>query len=72
MIFLLIQYRLKRPVRAMLDRDEDMITTGQRHPFLGKYKVAFDKEGKLTGCEVKIYNNGGCSFDLSTSVWLII
>ncbi|CAH1406870.1 unnamed protein product [Nezara viridula] len=60
--------KLKRPVRAMLDRDEDMVTTGQRHPFLGKYKVAFTKEGKLIGCEMKLYNNGGCSIDLSTSI----
>lgn len=31
--------RLKRPVRCMLDRDEDMLITGGRHPFYGKYKV---------------------------------
>jgi len=23
----------------MLDRDEDMLITGTRHPFLGQYKV---------------------------------
>lgn len=31
--------RLKRPVRCMLDRDEDMLVTGGRHPFYAKYKV---------------------------------
>lgn len=31
--------RLKRPVRCMLDRDEDMLITGGRHPFYGKYTV---------------------------------
>uniref|UniRef100_A0A0S7KNJ6 XDH n=1 Tax=Poeciliopsis prolifica TaxID=188132 RepID=A0A0S7KNJ6_9TELE len=31
--------KLKRPVRCMLDRDEDMLITGGRHPFYGKYKV---------------------------------
>jgi len=31
--------RHNRPVRCMLDRDEDMATTGSRHPFIGKYKV---------------------------------
>lgn len=25
----------------MLDRDEDMLTTGGRHPFYAKYKVGF-------------------------------
>ncbi|VAH05353.1 unnamed protein product [Triticum turgidum subsp. durum] len=32
-------YCLRRPVKIVLDRDVDMITTGQRHSFLGKYKV---------------------------------
>ena len=31
--------RLQRPVRCSLDRAEDMIITGSRHPFLGRYKV---------------------------------
>lgn len=34
-------FRLKRPVRCMLDRDEDMLVTGGRHPFYGKYKVGW-------------------------------
>ncbi|PSN50798.1 Xanthine dehydrogenase/oxidase [Blattella germanica] len=56
---------LNRPVRCMLDRDEDMMISGTRHPFLGKYKVAFTKEGKITGCDIEIYNNGGHTLDLS-------
>lgn len=31
---------LRRPVRLILDRDEDMHWTGHRHAFLGKYKVS--------------------------------
>jgi len=31
--------RHQRPVRCMLDRDEDMIMTGNRHPFATKYRV---------------------------------
>ena len=31
--------RTGKPVRCMLDRNEDMMTTGTRHPFLAKYKV---------------------------------
>ena len=30
---------LRRPVRLVLDRDEDMAMTGQRHPFMARYKV---------------------------------
>ena len=32
-------YLLTRPVKLTLDRDIDMMITGQRHSFFGKYKV---------------------------------
>jgi len=32
-------YLLNRPVKLILDRDVDMMITGHRHSFLGKYKV---------------------------------
>ena len=31
--------RHQRPVRCMLDRDEDMAMTGHRHPYSTKYRV---------------------------------
>ena len=34
-------FRVGKPVRCMLDRDEDMKSTGTRHPFLAKYKVQY-------------------------------
>lgn len=61
-------YKLKRPVRIMLDRNEDMLITGTRHPFYFKYKVACTKDGMITGCELECYNNAGYSMDLSFSV----
>lgn len=64
----LAAHRMSRPIRCMLDRDEDMQITGTRHPFLHKYKVSFTKEGKITGCYIKIYSNAGYSIDLSFSV----
>ena len=32
-------HHLRRPVRVVLDRDEDMQIMGQRHAFMGRYKV---------------------------------
>lgn len=61
-------HRLNRPVRCMLDRDEDMLISGTRHPFYMKYKTAFDNDGRILGCEIYIYNNAGYSFDLSVAV----
>ncbi|OZJ05979.1 hypothetical protein BZG36_01218 [Bifiguratus adelaidae] len=60
--------KLRRPVRCMLDRDEDMITSGQRHPFYAKYKVGVSKEGKVLAYELDIYNNAGWTADLSQAV----
>lgn len=61
-------HRLRRPIRCMLDRDEDMLITGTRHPFYMKYKASATNSGKITGCNITIYNNGGYSTDLSFSV----
>ncbi|XP_022211535.2 xanthine dehydrogenase [Drosophila obscura] len=64
----LAAYRLRRPVRCMLDRDEDMLITGTRHPFLFRYKVAFSSDGLIAACDIECYNNAGWSMDLSFSV----
>ncbi|EMP24535.1 Xanthine dehydrogenase/oxidase [Chelonia mydas] len=61
-------FKIGHPVRCMLDRDEDMLITGGRHPFLGRYKVGFMKNGKINSLEVSYYSNGGNSEDLSLAV----
>ncbi|XP_053917784.1 xanthine dehydrogenase/oxidase isoform X2 [Cuculus canorus] len=61
-------FKTGRPVRCMLDRDEDMLISGGRHPFLGRYKVGFMKNGKVKSLEVSYYSNGGNSVDLSYGV----
>lgn len=60
--------KTKKPVRCMLTREEDMITSGQRHPFLGRYKVGVNKDGKIQALDCDIFNNAGWTFDLSASV----
>lgn len=60
--------KVGKPVRCMLDRDEDMKSTGTRHPFLAKYKVGFTANGKIKALDVKMYSNAGNSLDLSKSV----
>ncbi|CAN6312206.1 unnamed protein product [Urochloa humidicola] len=61
-------YCLRRPVKLILDRDVDMISSGQRHSFLGRYKVGFTNDGKILALDLEIYNNGGNSLDLSLAV----
>ncbi|XP_072991068.1 xanthine dehydrogenase-like [Typha latifolia] len=61
-------YHLRRPVKIVLDRDVDMMITGQRHSFLGKYKVGYTNDGKILALDLELYNNAGNSLDLSLSV----
>ncbi|KAK3093911.1 hypothetical protein FSP39_021700 [Pinctada imbricata] len=58
----------KVPVRCMLDRDEDMVISGTRHPFFAKYKVGFTKEGKILAMDCDLYSNCGNTLDLSAAV----
>lgn len=61
--------RLNRPVRINLDRDQDMWSTGTRHPFKGIYKACALKEtGKIIGLDLELFSNAGFSSDLSESV----
>ncbi|KAL3157593.1 hypothetical protein ABBQ32_012044 [Trebouxia sp. C0010 RCD-2024] len=61
-------YILRRPVRLILDRDEDMHYTGHRHAFLGTYKVGFKKSGKVQALDCQLYNNAGNGLDLSAAI----
>jgi xanthine dehydrogenase molybdopterin binding subunit len=57
-----------RPVRVRWNRDQDMMLTGHRHPFLARFKVGFDAEGRLLAARVHLYSNGGWAMDLSQAV----
>ncbi len=57
-----------RKVRFRLNRDQDMMITGKRHPFLGKFRVGFGPDGLLHAAEVNLFSNGGWSLDLSRAV----
>ena len=60
--------KIGRPIRVMLDRDEDMIMTGHRHPFFAKYKVGFDNNGEIKALDLHLFSNCGYTSDLSYGV----
>jgi xanthine dehydrogenase/oxidase len=60
--------KVRRPVRCMLSREEDIATSGQRHPFLARWKVAVNKDGKFQALDADVFGNGGWSQDLSGAV----
>ena len=49
-------------------RHQDMAWTGKRHPFLTKYRAAFDSQGILLALDARLYSDGGWSVDLSGPV----
>ncbi|RLN49926.1 hypothetical protein BBJ29_001688 [Phytophthora kernoviae] len=59
---------MKRPVKCLLERHVDMLTTGGRHPFYSKYKVGVKRDGTILALDVDLYNNAGYSMDLSLAV----
>ena len=54
-----------RPVKVWLNRDQDMMQTGKRHPFYSTYDAGFDNDGNLLALKVDGYSDGGWSGDLS-------
>lgn len=60
--------KLKRPIRCVLTREEDMISSGTRSPMLFKYKTWFNQQGQILGLDVKLWINGGCTMDFSCAV----
>ncbi len=57
--------RLGRTVKIRPDRDDDMIITGKRHPFLAKYEVGFEENGKINALKATLSAQCGYSADLS-------
>jgi xanthine dehydrogenase large subunit len=60
--------KFKRPIKLRLDRDDDFMITGKRHPFAYEYTVGFDGTGRLQGLRLAMAANCGFSADLSGPV----
>ena len=60
--------KVKRPVKLRLDRDDDFMVTGKRHPFAYEYTVGYDDTGRLNGLQLTMAVNCGFSADLSGPV----
>jgi len=56
------------PVKLILNRREDMVVTPKRHPAKLIYKVALDKDRKITAIDVDIKLDGGAYEGLSSVV----
>ncbi|MDX1479047.1 MAG: molybdopterin cofactor-binding domain-containing protein [Saprospiraceae bacterium] len=64
----LAAHHLQRPVKYILDRSDDMIMTGKRHPYSCDYKMGLDQNGKVLAYQATFFQNGGAAADLSPAV----
>jgi len=60
--------KFKCPVKLRLDRDDDFMVTGKRHPFAYEYDVGFGEDGRIAGLQLTMAANCGFSADLSGPV----
>lgn len=59
---------LKKPVKIVLTREEDINFTGKRHPFSSDFKIGLKNNGKILVYEATYYQNCGAFADLSTAI----
>ncbi|HZN48772.1 MAG TPA: xanthine dehydrogenase molybdopterin binding subunit [Ramlibacter sp.] len=64
----LAAHKFKKPVKLRLDRDDDFMVTGKRHPFAYDYEVGYDHDGRILGLKLVLAANCGWSADLSGPV----
>ncbi len=64
----LAAFKLQRPVKLRVNRDDDMMITGKRHDFRIDYEVGYDDEGRILGADITLMSRCGYSIDYSGPV----
>ncbi len=64
----LASYKTGKPVKLILNRQEDIRLTGKRHPYSSDFKIGLNKSGKIICYEVTFYQNAGAAADLSPAI----
>jgi xanthine dehydrogenase large subunit len=61
-------FHLRRPVKCVPHRMEDMRMSGKRNPYKSDYKIGLDADLKIIAYEAVYYQNGGAAADLSPAI----
>jgi xanthine dehydrogenase large subunit len=64
----LAAFKLQKPVKLRVNRDDDMMITGKRHDFRLDYTVGFDNTGRILGVDFMLASRCGYSVDYSGPV----
>ncbi|MCX6150851.1 MAG: molybdopterin-dependent oxidoreductase [Ignavibacteriales bacterium] len=64
----LAAHKLKKPIKLILSRQEDIRITGKRHPYTSDFKIGLSADGKILAYKVIFYQNAGAVADLSPAI----
>ena len=64
----LLAWKCRQPVKLILSRKEDILTTSKRHPSIVHYRSGAKADGTLTAVEVDFIYNAGAYQTLSSAV----
>ncbi len=64
----LMAWKALRPVKLVLDRGEDVLTTSKRHPSRVRYRTGAKADGTITAIDVDVILNAGAYQTLSSAV----
>jgi nicotinate dehydrogenase large molybdopterin subunit len=64
----LLVWHTRRPVRMIWDRQESLVASTKRHPFVMRYRTGASSDGRLTGQQVEILGDAGAYPNLSPRV----
>ena len=59
---------LKKPVKFILNRHDDLRMTGKRHPYDSDFKIGLNKDLKIIAYETTFLQNSGAAADLSPAI----
>lgn len=68
----LLAWRLKKPVRLVLGRDEILQRRSKRHPSYGEYRLALNKDGRMLALDASILTDAGPYVGLTPAVAAVI
>jgi nicotinate dehydrogenase large molybdopterin subunit len=64
----LLAWHTRRPVRMIWDRQESLVASTKRHPFIMRYRTGASRDGTITGQQVEILGDAGAYPNLSPRV----
>ncbi|MBU2444155.1 MAG: xanthine dehydrogenase family protein molybdopterin-binding subunit [Bacteroidetes bacterium] len=60
--------KTKRPIKIRYTREESILESYKRHPYVMKYKVGYNRDGKIKSIKIDITADGGAYASLSPFV----